>query len=282
MWCGVVWPHVPEVPQAIYICCDHGLDQATLPEEVARTALCFVHDSPSYRNAGAFGGLDADAPNDVRCRFLCALARARAARALYLTCRTCRSIMAQQRGPRRLCLPARQVVAHPPCEDDTDCGESTSPASAADDGNASDGDVAQRICLRPAASDLAERLIRIRVAGQPTVLYVGHPANLLSTGRRSRQPPLPPSFCAHRRACGDVLQSPCKTCARASPGCRCTCRLSWSASSGRCRTHPFSPPSAGPAPSDSSSRTRSRSRARCTCSTWCRRTIWTGSGPRSP
>lgn len=88
------------------------------------------------------------------------------------------------------------MVAHRTCEDDSDCvspvggsRESPDPAAAAAArevaaaamlGAIADEPRAQ--CLRPVMADTAERLVRLRVAGQPTVLYLGHPINLLTTG----------------------------------------------------------------------------------------------------
>jgi hypothetical protein len=115
-----------------------------------------------------------------------------------------------------MCLPARQVVAHRTCEDDSDCvprvgvslDDPVDPAAAAAVARevaAASGDRAvstgapRAQCLRPVLADTAERLVRLRIVGQPTVLYLGHPINLLTSGTchagwaRGPIPPLMPA-----------------------------------------------------------------------------------------
>lgn len=82
----------------------------------------------------------------------------------------------------QFCLPARLVGSLSVCLEDQDCQPRPSLTGAAADGAANvDAPavvVLPAICARPESDDASERLIRMRLADKPLILFIGHPAVL--------------------------------------------------------------------------------------------------------
>lgn len=93
----------------------------------------------------------------------------------------------------QFCLPARLVGSLAACVEDRDCEPRPSSTGAAADGMAN-GDappveVLPAICARPESDDVSERLIRMRLADKPLILFIGHPAVLYRSSALERPGP---------------------------------------------------------------------------------------------